>query len=195
MNEVRASRMNAPSKVVLPAVMGLVCAALMVWDIHNQRIIMSMGMAWDTGAPLWPYQTPDILLFALNLPAYFITNPISRQFNLFVPERYFVLFPVIVLWWWLVGRYLDRRLLKENVRRAPIQAIMFALLAIALIALGVEEASGTLKWWFIYSRTLISVTDLILLRSLAPTVWGIILGFVCLHAAWKRLRYKASVPP
>jgi hypothetical protein len=50
--------MKVPLKISLPTVIGLVSATLMVWDLHNQRVIMSMGMAWDTGAPLWPYQTP-----------------------------------------------------------------------------------------------------------------------------------------
>ena len=33
-----------------------------------------MGMGWDDGAPVWPYQTPNILLFTLNTPAYFVAN-------------------------------------------------------------------------------------------------------------------------
>jgi len=56
--------MKLTFRILLPAVMGALSVALMVWDSQNQRVIRSMGMAWDTGAPLWPYQTPDTLLFA-----------------------------------------------------------------------------------------------------------------------------------
>ena len=51
--------MKRTFSTILPVVVGVVSAALIAWDIHNQRIIAFTGMAWDTGAPLWPYQTPD----------------------------------------------------------------------------------------------------------------------------------------
>ena len=41
----------------------------MAWDLYNEGIIAQTGMGWDTGAPIWPYQTPAILLFAINTPA------------------------------------------------------------------------------------------------------------------------------
>ena len=28
----------------------------MFWDVHNVGVIGSMGMAWDMGAPIWPYR-------------------------------------------------------------------------------------------------------------------------------------------
>jgi len=43
--------------ILLPILFGLLAVALMTWDYHNQRIIESIGMTWDTGAPIWPYQT------------------------------------------------------------------------------------------------------------------------------------------
>ena len=66
--------MKVKWKLLIPIVMGLFCAMLIVWDLHSQRVIESMGMAWDTGAPLWPYQTPDTLLFALNTPAFLVST-------------------------------------------------------------------------------------------------------------------------
>jgi hypothetical protein len=68
-------------KLVLPIVMGLISAVLMVWDIHNQNIIRLMAMRWDTGAPLWPYQTPDTLLYAMNLPAYYVGGASAYYFD------------------------------------------------------------------------------------------------------------------
>jgi hypothetical protein len=178
--------MKFPLRYILPAVMGLVSAVLMVWDLHNQRIIMSMGMAWDTGAPIWPYQTPDTLLFALNVPAYLIATPISRLLNLLVPKHYFALYPAILLWWWLAGLYLDKRLVRERTRKARTKAIMLCLVALGLISLGVEESRWAFRWWWTYSRTLFCVSDLILLRLLAPCVWCVALGSISLLAAWRR---------
>jgi hypothetical protein len=186
--------MKVPLKVALPTVMGLLCALLMLWDLHNQRVIRSMGMAWDTGAPLWPYQTPDTLLFALNTPAFFISN--AREFYFRVgaisPLSYSMFFPAILVWWWLVGLYLDRRLLRESVQRAPIWALLLCLLAIGLIALGVEESRWAFRWWWTYSRAVFSVSDLILLRLLAPSIWCVVLGFVALLAARRRAQIWRS---
>jgi hypothetical protein len=91
--------MKVPLKIALPTVIGLVSATLMVWDLHNQRVIMSMGMAWDTGAPLWPYQTPDTLLFALNTPAFLISALGSNyfRFGVIAPLHYVTFFPIILV--------------------------------------------------------------------------------------------------
>jgi hypothetical protein len=45
------------ARIILPSVMGIVSLPLVLWEIHNERVIGSMGMAWDTGAPIWPHQT------------------------------------------------------------------------------------------------------------------------------------------
>jgi hypothetical protein len=175
--------------------MGFLCTPLMLWDIHNQRIIQSMGMAWDTGAPLWPYQTPDTILFAVNLPAFLISNLISNasdlyfKFGVIGPLRYLFFFPAVLGWWWLVGLYIDRR---SPDKRRPILALSLCLLAVGLVGLGIEESRWAVRWWLTYSRTFWSATDLILLRLLAPTVWCIALGLVALSAAWRRARVRPS---
>jgi hypothetical protein len=180
--------MKLSFRFALPIVMGAISAVLMAWDIHNQRIIMSMGMAWDTGAPLWPYQTPDTFLFAINAPAYLIANPISRLLALLVPRHYYVLFPAILLWWWLVGSYLDKRCAGTKEQKAPIKALFLYLLAASLIFLGLDGFIHATRWWWSYSRNVLSVTDLILLRILAPSIWCFALSVVVLAAAWQRTR-------
>jgi hypothetical protein len=183
--------MKVALKLALPTVIGLVSAMLMVWDLHNQRVIMSMGMAWDTGAPLWPYQTPDTLLFALNTPAFLISAPSSNyfRFGLIGPLHYVTFFPIILVWWWLVGRYLDNRLTRKGVRRTPVWAIMLCLAALGLIFLGVDEFRWAFRWWWTYSRTVFSVSDLILLRLLAPSIWCFVLSFAALAAAQRRMGF------
>jgi hypothetical protein len=184
--------MKLSFRLALPIVMGVISAVLMVWDIHNQRIIMSMGMAWDTGAPLWPYQTPDTLLLAINTPAYLIATPISRLLSLMVPRHYFALFPAIVLWWWLVGSYFDKRRPGMNDRKAPIKRLLLYLLAALLIFLGVDGFIQAIRWWWTYSRSVLNVTDLILLRLLAPSSWCLALSTVALAAARQRTRIRTS---
>jgi hypothetical protein len=100
--------MSARCRVVLPVVMGAISLPLMIWDIHNVRVIESMGMAWDTGAPVWPYQTPDILLRFLNGPAYFVASPTANAFRLFGLKYYVTVIPSVLIWWWLVGLRLNR---------------------------------------------------------------------------------------
>jgi hypothetical protein len=182
--------MKVPLKLALPAVMGLVGAMLMVWDLHNQRVITSMAMAWDTGAPLWPYQTPDTLLFALNTPAFLVSAAGTYYFTFgaISPMHHVAFLVAILAWWCLVGLCLDRHLASKVVRRAPIRALFLYLLALGLILLGAEESRWAFRWWWTYSRTLLSVTDLILLRLLAPSIWCLALSFVTLFSAWRRTR-------
>jgi hypothetical protein len=183
-----------PFRLALPVVMGLVSTILMVWDIHNQRVIISMGMAWDTGAPLWPYQTPDTLLFALNTPAYLISTAGSNFFRLGLigPLHYVTFLPAIVAWWWLVGLYLDHRLVGESVRKTATWALLFCLLAVGLLFLGVEESRWAFRWWWTYSRRVLSVSDLIFLRLIAPSMWCVVLSLVALSAARRRTRIWVS---
>jgi len=56
-------------RIILPFFLGGLSSAFMAWDLYNEGIIAQTGMGWDTGAPIWPYQTPAILLFAINTPA------------------------------------------------------------------------------------------------------------------------------
>jgi hypothetical protein len=181
--------MSVKWKLVLPMAMGLVCAPLMLWDIHNLQVIESMGMAWDTGAPLWPYQTPEILLFALNTPAAFFSNVLSNLLGLIGPSHYVPFFPAAIAWWWLVGLYFDKR---QLVRRKPIWALALCLLAVVLIGLGIEESRWAFRWWWTYSRSLLSISDLFFLRAIAPSAWSLMFGLVALYEAWRRARLTIS---
>jgi len=112
--------------------MGGISLPLVIWDIHNERVIESMGMAWDTGAPIWPYQTSDILLHFLNGPAYFIAQPLANVLRLGGPSHFLVVLPAILIWWWFVGTRLDDGWpLAESRWRWPV----FALLSFCCAAL------------------------------------------------------------
>jgi hypothetical protein len=166
---------------------------LMVWDIHNQTVIVSMGMAWDTGAPLWPYQFPDSLLLALNAPAYFIATPCSRLFGLIGTTHYFTLFPAILFWWWLVGIYLDRRRTVTGVKKTWWLPSLLSVTAILLLALGVDSLIGAFRWWFMNSREMLSMIHLIIiLRAIAPALWCLVLSFVAAVAAKNCFRFESN---
>jgi hypothetical protein len=187
--------MKVSLKLVLPAVMGLISAILIAWDLHNQHVITSMGMAWDTGAPLWPYQTADTVLFAVNTPAFVVSaaGTYYFQFGAISPMHHVAFFAAILAWWWLVGLWLDNRLASKFTRKAPMRALALCVLAIGLFSVGAEQSRWAFHWWWTYSRTLFSVTDLILLRLLAPSIWCFVVGFILLLTAW-RYRRNATTP-
>src|SRR5262249_52378852 len=105
-------------RIGLPALLGCATAGLMLWEQANARIISSMGMRWDTGAPIWPFQTPEIVLAVLNAPVYLIAAPVWWAFNLQSAEqRHPVLFIGTVGLWFLIGRILDNHVTANQ--RAP----------------------------------------------------------------------------
>ena len=79
--------MRSRLRIVLPSVIGALSLPLMLWDVYNAGVIEAMGMAWDTGAPVWPHPTPDILLRFLNGPAYFVAMPIVNILRFPAPSQ------------------------------------------------------------------------------------------------------------
>src|SRR5215468_7855805 len=142
--------MGTRLRIILPSVMGTVSLPLVLWDIHNERVIVSMGMAWDMGAPIWPYQTADILLRLLNGPAYFIAMPIANTLRLVSPSLYLLVFPTILLWWWFLGLQLDHRLtLTKSRGRWPIFSFL-VVVALLLLRVAKQNSEGSFRWWFRY---------------------------------------------
>ena len=182
--------MGKKFRLILPVVLGALSAALMVWDIFNQRVISSMGMAWDTGAPLWPYQTPDILFSALNTPAYALAAP---ALYLFRSIHYVVLFPCVLLWWWFVGLVFDKRLLKPTVRKGWSWFILSSLFAAIFVLVGAFALCDDFRWWSTYVNGLIDWRNLIMLRSLAPSIWCFILSFACALYAVRLAKIKWTI--
>ncbi len=175
-------------RFLLPLLAAAASAPLMVWDIHNQRVIMRMGMGWDIGAPLWPYQTPDTVLNALSLPASFLANGFSNLFALYGPLRYLFFYPAILVLWWLIGVYFDQRRRNTAVRKSILSSIALYLLFAAFMILGVLDSRWPVEWWWTYSRSFWTMTDLILLRLIAPPTWWFLLGAAAFDAALRRSR-------
>lgn len=155
--------MGTRPRIILPLVMGIVNLPLVLWDIHNAHVIQSMGMAWDTGAPIWPYQTSDILLRLLNAPAYSIAVPIANLSGLAAPAHLFLVVPAILIWWSFLGFALDR-----GSARWPVLG-MFVVLAALLLWAAVATPS-VFRLRLSYQAFGLSTT-LVILRVLTPAAW------------------------
>lgn len=175
--------MNIRLRIVLPCVLGAISVLLVFWDIYNQRVISSMGMGWDTGAPVWPYQTPEILLYLLNYPAHYIAQPMANHLGLVTPEHHFLVFPTTLLLWGLFGLGLDHKLVWPNSRRPRlISAILLALAAVFLWA-SIIALNDAFLWWFQYGEDFWTSYSLLLVSKLAPAAWGFFLSLLLVVAA------------
>jgi hypothetical protein len=181
--------------ILFPALFGGVSAALMVWDIHNLHVIEHMGMAWDTGAPMWPYQTPRILMILLNAPAYIVANPISNLLGLIGPTSYFAIFPATLAWWWLAGIIFDRRLLNPAASKRRMKFAFSVVLALFFYIGGAYSTMDTFRWWHTYGFDMVVSDYLLLLRSATPAIWCFLLGTTAAFSAARLARLKRSGLP
>lgn len=175
-NHVKASRY----RVTLPLVFGGAAAILMAWDLYNEKIILQMGMGWDTGAPIWPYRTPELLLPAIDRPARFLCAPILWALDRrFIAERYPVLLPFIVIWWHLVGRRLDFGLVPPAWRGAgKAFAVISVFIGFGLACVGFARAIEATKLWSSYVHTPWSDNSFLVVPELSLAIWCFLL------AAW-----------
>jgi hypothetical protein len=129
-----------------------------------------MGMAWDTGAPIWPYQASDILLRLLNGPVYSIAMPIANLLRLAAPTHLLVVVPAILMWWWFLGLTLDRGL-----TRWPFFAMFIVLVMLLLWAATAIPGIFRLR---LDCRVFHLSTTLLILRFTTPAAWFIALTYL-----------------
>jgi hypothetical protein len=182
LTKVSKKCMKIRQRILLPCWMGALSLALVIWDVHNQRVIYSMGMGWDTGAPLWPYQTPEILLFCLNYPAHYVAGPVANHLDLASPKHYLLVFPATLLWWWFIGFALDNQLWR-GVRRSCLRSVILIGAAAIVFWASIVALDDAFRWWFQYGQSLWSSQVLLLWLKLAPAVWGFFLSWMIVVAA------------
>jgi hypothetical protein len=159
--------------------MGILSLPLMLWDIHNGAVIASMGMAWDTGPPIWPYQASDILLRFLNGPAYSIAMPIANFLKLAAPRHHLLVFLAILIWWWFLGFTLDRgSAWKKAHWRWPLMGMLAVLIALFLWT---AVAADALRLWS-QAGAFRPPSTLLILRFLCPATWFITLASLLVGA-------------
>ena len=164
--------------------MGIGSLPLVLWDIHNERVIVAMGMAWDTGAPIWPYQTSDILLRLLHGPAYLVAMPLANALRLGAPSQYLLLSPAILLWWWFLGLGFDHGLGKTKSRwRWPVFSVLVAL-AMLLLWAALSVAGDSFHWWFRYAGYFPRLNAILMMtRFLTPAAWCIFIALLAVLGA------------
>jgi hypothetical protein len=181
-------------RFLLPVLLVLPSAGLLSWQAHNNRIIDSMGMAWDTGAlPMWPYQTPEILLVILNAPAYLVAAPIYAVFGLRTSEeRAPILLAAIALLWFFVGRSLDFGLIPQRWGHYK-KGMLGFFLPVAVVSLYgcLRIVTDAAAWWSRYGEISLS-SYLILARVVGLLPWCAVIASVSIRIVARCLRPSVS---
>ena len=164
-------------RIVLPIVLSSCSFLLFAWEYENNRVIESMGMAWDTGPPIWPYEAVPLFLYALNAPAYTACRPIvsliSRQTDVWSNWiEYAVCLPAITALWWWVGARIDHGLVVPRDCSHPKLVALFLLAgALALLFLagriGLSEYHSFQLYWPDHPP----IYAILLLRAVGPILW------------------------
>lgn len=178
--------------MVLPIVLGFLAVALMVWDYQNERMVESMGMAWDTGPPVWPYRAVPLFLFSVNAPVYILAAPFFSLLRLeTVPARSPVLLPLIVLWWWWIGTRIDFGVLgRRRYRHAKITARALLGVAVALLYVGIRVVFNEMHWWREYFQGFPPLRTILLRGTLPEVLWCLLLAGGALAAAIRLIQER-----
>ncbi len=179
---------NIRYRVILPIVFGGLAAALMVWDIRNTHVIESMGMAWDTGAPIWPYRASFLILFAVNFPALVLAAPLFLLGKLQTYPMRVMILPLITLWWWWVGTRIDFGILgRQRYRHPKVTAGILVAMAAGLLSWAIYTGVAELQFRQEYGLVLRANYLVLLTRTTIPIAsWCLILSGGALIGA-KRL--------
>ena len=167
----------------MPCAIGAFSAVLTAWDVYNWKIIAAMGMAWDTGAPIWPYQTSDILLRLINFPGFVAAMPLANSLGLLAPRYHFVVFPAGLVWWWIVGFGLDLRRASQPHRRRWRVFISLLICFVLLATVACVEGTSVLDWYRKYGGDLWGINRIGVLRLVTPTLWSAAAALVVAIAA------------
>jgi hypothetical protein len=135
----------------LSTLFGIVTAALLFWQRHNERVIKEMGMDWDTGAPMWPYETPWIVFEIINAPAVLAGRAVGKAFGLHAWDH---LIPVhltaAILLWFGVGAWIDRGILRRYVHQNSCAVGAAVVAGLAFSCAGLLTISDAVQWWRSY---------------------------------------------
>ena len=165
-------------RFLLPLIFGCLAIALTAWEFQNQKTIEDMGMAWDTGPPIWPYQTSWILLQGINAPAYALDMPLCILLRVrSSPTCLLIELPTIFLWWWFVGWRVDLRLsLQRNVRQNRLWGPLFCVASLGFWSCAIYLVEQQVVFWFGYGSVGWRGPLLYLLRNAGILCWCLLLA-------------------
>jgi hypothetical protein len=167
-------------------VLGLLSLALFAWEYENDRVIESMGMAWDTRPPMWPYRVVPLFSYALNAPAYTVCWPAIRLINTRADwVQYAIWLPVITAMWWWVGTRIDFGLLGRRSYLHPRFATALLLAgALILLILSVNNGVGEYRSFQLYWPSHPPVYAVLLLRAMGPMLWRLLFAGAFIRSAF-----------
>jgi hypothetical protein len=177
----------------LTACQGLLAAVLLIWQQYNERVITEMGMAWDTGVPLWPYETPWIVFTIVNAPAALAGLAISNLAGLEAfGERLPVYRTTAILLWVSVGVLIDRGVHRCHIRVEPWLLGAVAGAGLVCFCLGLASISSGVHWWSSYGAWSTS-SILTFARIVAIVPWCALILAVSVRIVYLSLRVRQDL--
>lgn len=179
-------------RIILPIIFASTAILLFDWDYENSRVVASMGMGWDDGPPMWPYQTVPLISYAINAPVYVVSEPILKILDLRTSWlQYAVWFPLIVAMWWWVGTCIDFGLPIPWSASHP--RLIAGLLLVGTLGLTIGAARVCLDeyhWFKNYGPGRPPIYAVLTLRAIGPTLWCMFFAGAFVRAAIAVLRHK-----
>jgi hypothetical protein len=165
-------------RLLLPIVFGCLAIALTAWEFHNERVIDAAGMGWDTGPPIWPYQTSWILLQAINAPAYALDSPLCMLLGVRTNQACLLLeLPTILLWWWFIGWRIDFGLLPQrSVRQRRLWGTVLGVASLGFWSCAIYLVAQQVRFWSEYGERGWRGPVLFLMRNAGILCWCLLLG-------------------
>lgn len=183
-------------RVVLPIIFASAAIVFFDWDYENSRVVASMGMGWDTGPPMWPYETIPLISYAVNVPAYIVALPILKLLGLRTTcLQYAVWFPLIVFLWWWVGVFIDFGLpIPRSASHPRLNAGLVLVGTVGLILLAAHVCLEEYHWFRNYWPGHPPIYAVLSLRAIGPTVWCIFFARAFVRAAIHIIRHETPPP-
>ena len=181
-------------RIILPVIFGVLAVFLFTWQHENDRMVESMGMAWDTGPPVWPYQAVPSFTYAVNAPAYIVSWPILKLLALRTNWlEYVVLFPAVLALWWCVGAYIDLGLPRDGSNsHRRLKAGLLLLTSSFLVFLAAWVCVDQFRWVRSYWKDHPPIYAVLFLGALGSTLWCVFFAAAFARGAIRLLRQKLA---
>jgi len=177
------NKMTNRQRHILPVVTTVITLPLVVWDIY----LAPARALYDTGAPLWPFQMPTILLALINAPALLLAKPFENLAGAYSPIYHgvIILLATPLVWWWL-GDRIDHGALRPPYRFPRVLGSILLLVALSIAIATFRDLLGGVKWWRKWGPASLANSGWTVLRDLPLPIWALAI-VVCLTWAGSRL--------
>jgi hypothetical protein len=176
---------------ILPIAETAATLPLVVWDIY----LAPARALYDTGAPLWPFQMPSILLCLVNAPAILLAKPFDRLPHAYSSAYHGVLLLLLtpLVWWWL-GDRIDNGALRPPYRYPRVLGSFLVLVALSISIAIARDLLIEIRWWRTWGSSSLANSGGTLLLYLPVPIWALVF-VVCLTWAGSRLLRAKGLAP